>query len=30
VEPIGADRARQVMEAALEAGGDAVEVLLFH
>ncbi len=30
MEPIGADRARQVMEAALEAGGDAVEVLLFH
>ncbi|MFL5799519.1 MAG: TldD/PmbA family protein [Actinomycetota bacterium] len=28
--PVGADRARAVMEAALEAGGDAVEVLLFH
>ena len=30
MEPIGADRARQVMSAALEAGGGAVEVLLVH
>ena len=30
MEPLGPDHARRVMEAALEAGGDAVEVLLFH
>jgi predicted Zn-dependent protease len=29
MEPVGADSARQVMEAALQSGGDA-EVLLFH